>query len=100
MAKLEGTIDKNSGEILLNFESKFVFSILDIIKFPDLLIKTLLTTGTIKGKLHTGEGIVLQENGKTKLVGISMIPRTGNLILDSFLSLPNEALAELRCEIQ
>ncbi len=99
LEKLEGTINKNSGEILLIFESKFVLSIGTIIKFPDLLIKTILTTGEVTGKLQTCKGMVLQKNGTTKLVGISKIPLTGNNILDSFLNLPNEALAELQCEI-
>ncbi len=98
--KLEGTIDKNSGKVLLKFESRFVFSIGAIIKFPDLIVKTLLQTGTVKGKLMEGKGRVLQTNGKTKLVGISIIPPTGNNILDIFLGLPNEALAELECEIK
>ena len=100
LEKLEGTIDKNSDEVLLNFESKFVFSIGAMIKFPNLLVKTSLQTGTVKGKLLEGKGRRLQENGKTKLVGISIIPPTGNNILDTFLGLPNEALAELECEIK
>jgi len=100
MDKLEGTIDKNSGEILFKFESKFVFSIANMIKFPDLLIKTALTTGKVKGKLHEETGIMLKENGKTKLVGVCIIPKTRNQILDTFLGLPNEALAELQCEIK
>ena len=98
MDKLEGTIDKNSGEVLFKLESKFVFSIGNMIKFPDLLVKTSLKTGKVKGKSHQGEGIILQKNGRTKLVGISIIPPTGNKILDTFLGLPNEALAELHCE--
>ena len=100
MDKLEGTIDKKSGEVLLKFESKFIFSIGAMVKFPDLLVKTLLQTGNVKGKLLEGKGRVIQENGKTKLVGISIIPPTGNNILDAFLDLPNEALAELECEIK
>ena len=100
MDKLEGTIDKSSGEVLLKFESKFVFSIGAMIDFPDLLVKTLLKTGQVKGKSQEGEGLVLQKNGQTKLVGISTIPPTGNKILDTFLGLPNEALAELQCEIK
>ena len=100
MDKLEGTIDKNSGEILFKFESKFIFSIGNMIKFPDLLIKTALTTGKVKGKLHEETGIMLKENGKTKLVGVCIIPKTRNQILDTFLGLPNEALAELQCEIK
>tara|TARA_B100000965_G_scaffold405893_1_gene441752 strand:- start:635 stop:937 length:303 start_codon:yes stop_codon:yes gene_type:complete len=100
MDKLEGTMNKESGEILLEFESKFVFCIGTIFKFPNLLVKTLLKTGPVKGKRHKGKGLPLQENGKAKLVGISTIPKSGNKILDSFLDLPNEAIAELNCEIR
>ena len=100
MDHLAGTIDKNSGEVLLKFESQFLFSIGAIIEFPGLIVNTLLKTGKVKSQLHEGEGQVLQNNGKTKLVGISRIPKTGNKILDTFLGLPNEALAELQCEIK
>tara|TARA_B100000965_G_scaffold402706_1_gene429246 strand:+ start:1286 stop:1825 length:540 start_codon:yes stop_codon:yes gene_type:complete len=100
MDKLEGTIDQNSGAILLEFNSKFVLSILGIFHFPPLLVETILTTGKIKGNLHQGTGLVLQKNGITKLVGLAIIPQTGNKVLDIFLDLPNEALAELNCEIK
>ena len=98
--KLEGTINKNSGEVILRFKSRFLFSNGPMIKFPELIVKTLLTTGQVKGKLHEGKGLVVQNNGTTKLVGISIIPKTGNTILDTFLGLPNEAIAELNCEIK
>ena len=100
MDQLQGTINQNSGEVLLKFESKFLFSIGTMLKFPELIVKTILNTGKVKGDLHEGEGLILQSNGRTKLVGISIIPKTGNKILDTFLSLPNEALAELKCEIK
>tara|TARA_Y100001968_G_scaffold251702_1_gene236924 strand:- start:1030 stop:1560 length:531 start_codon:yes stop_codon:yes gene_type:complete len=100
MDQLEGTINKDSGEVLLKFESRFIFSIGRMIKFPELIVKTLLKTGKVKGLLHEGEGLLLQTNGEVKLVGISIIPKTGNKILDIFLGLPNEALAELKCEIK
>ena len=99
MEQLEGTIDKKSGEVLLKFESKFLFSIGTTLKFPELIVNTLLKTGKVTSKLHEAEGQVLQDNGKTKLVGIATIPITDNKILDTFLGLPNEALAELQCEI-
>ena len=99
MDQLVGTIDKRSGEVLLKFESKFIFSIGEMLKFPELVVNTLLTTGKVKGKSHEGYGQMIQNNGKAKLVGISLIPKTGNKILDAFLGLPNEALAELKCEI-
>ena len=100
MDKLEGTIDKNSGEVLFQFESQFIFSIGTMIRFPNLLVKTSLQTGKVKSKLHESKGISLQKDGKTKLVGVSIISPTGNKLLDTFLGLPNEALAELQCVIQ
>ena len=100
MDQLAGTINQQSGEVLLRFESKFFFSIGSVIKFPELIVNTLLTTGKVKSNSHEGKGQSIQNNGKTKLVGISTIPKTGNKILDTFLGLPNEALAELQCEIK
>ena len=100
MDQLEGTINKKSGEVLLTFKSKFHFSIGSMIKFPELKVNTFLKTGKVKGKLHEGEGTALQNSGKTTLVGLSTIPKTGNKIFDKFLGLPNEALAELNCEIK
>ncbi len=99
MHKLEGTINNFSGEVLFEFESKFIFSIGSIFKFPALIVKTSLGTGKVKGHLHKEKGLVRQNNGKIKLVGISIVPRTGNKILDTFLGLPTEALAVLLCEI-
>ena len=99
MNKLEGIIDKKSGEVFFHFVSKFIFSIGAIIKFPALLVKTTLKTRKVKGKSHEAKGLIVQKNDETKLVGISVIPPTGNNILDTFLGLPNEALAELQCEI-
>ena len=97
---LEGTVDKNSGDVLLKFESKFLFNIGALLRFPPLIVRTLLKTGKVKGKIHEGEGLLLQSDGTTKLVGIATIPKTGNTILDKFLDLPNEAIAELKCEIK
>tara|TARA_Y100001968_G_C19412188_1_gene746931 strand:- start:374 stop:907 length:534 start_codon:yes stop_codon:yes gene_type:complete len=100
MDKLEGTIDKDSGKVLLRFESRFIFSIGYIYSFPYLSIKTFLQTGEVKGKIHEEEGLALQKDGTGTLIAISVIPKTGNKILDIFLGLPNEALAVLRCKIE
>ena len=100
MDKLEGTIEDLSGDISFNFEARFVFTIWPVFRFPDLIVKSFLTTGKISTDLHQAEGIVLQENGRTKLVGVAIIPPTGNKLLDFFLGLPNEALAILQCEIK
>ena len=50
MEQLEGTIDQNSGQVLLKFESKFLFSIGAIVTFPHLTVKTILKTGKVKVK--------------------------------------------------
>ncbi len=100
MDRLEGTLNKKSGEILLEFESRFIFSIGSIYHFPDLFIKTSLQTGKVEGIIHKEEGLTIQNDGRARLVGIGIIPITGNKILDIFLGLPNEALAVLECEIQ
>ena len=100
MDKLEGTIDKNTGEIILFFESRFKFSICSIFFFPDLLVKSLLQSGKVKSNLYEENGFGLRKDGKAKLVGIALIPITGNKVLDKFLDLPNEALAVLNCEIK
>ena len=98
MDKLEGTLDLTTGELLLDFESRFVFSIFSIFSFPNLLVKTSLVTGKVSSKYFEEEGMVINENGRIKLVGIAVVPPTGSQLLDIFLGLPNEALAILNCE--
>ena len=99
MDSLEGTVDHGSGNVSLDFESRFIFTIGSLFQFPDLFVKTCLKTSKVKSKYYEEEGLVLQEDGKAKLVGVAIIPVTGNNFLDRFLNLPNEALAVLKCEL-
>ncbi|WP_269623196.1 hypothetical protein [Prochlorococcus marinus] len=99
MNKLEGTIDFQTGEVIFDFNASFEFSICRLIKFPNLIINTILGTRRVKSRLFDVSGQVLQKDKQTTLVGIAMIERTNNWILDSFLKLPNEALAVLKCQI-
>ena len=99
MDKLAGTWDHATGNLSLDFEARFVFSIFRIFHFPSLLIRSSLVTGKVIGSCFEEEGNVINANGRTKLVGIAVVPPTGNKILDAFLGLPNEALAVLNCEI-
>ena len=100
MQSLEGIINKCSGEISLDFESDFLFTIFSLIHFPKLVVKTSLVSTTTSSSLFNAKGMNLQKNGLTTLVGIALIPVTGNKILDYFLGLPNEALAILHCKIE
>ncbi len=100
MDKLQGSVNKNSGEIILEFEARFIFSIASILYFPDLIVKTSLETSKVKSNLYQEQGHSLKSNGEATLVGVALIPATGNKILDLFLGLPNEALAVLRCKLK
>ena len=97
---LQGTIEKATGEIKLDFESRFVFTMFPSFHFPDLIVKTCLSSGIAKAGLHIAQGKPLQKDGSTKLVGIAVVPPSGNILLDTFLDLPNEALAILECKLK
>ena len=45
------------------------------------------------------QGQRIQPNGNTRLVGVSIVPKSGNQLLDKFLNLPTAALAILNCEL-
>ena len=99
MHKLEGNINQSSGEISLNFEANFNLEIFSIFKFPNLIVKSLLNTGKVKTNYYQSEGLVIQKNGKMKIVGVAKIEKTKNHVLNKLLFLPTEAFAELKCEI-
>ena len=100
LENLQGTIERSTGEIRLDFESRFIFTIFPYFRFPDLIVKTCLSSGTAKSHLHLVEGKTLQQDGSATLVGIALVPLTGHKLLDLFLNLPNEALAILKCKIK
>lgn len=97
---LEGTFDKLNGHISLKFKSRFVLSIFSIISAPELIVSTCLQTGEVISKRHSVQGTILQDNGRATLVGVAQIKPSGNRILDTFLGLPDEALAILECEFR
>ena len=97
--RLEGSIDKSNGYISLNFKSRFFFSIFSKLHAPPLIVETFLETGEVKSERYTVEGMPLQKDGRTRLVGVSNIEPCGNNLMDIFLGLPTEALAILECKL-
>ena len=95
---IKGNINIHSGLVSLQLEAKFILSIFSLIKAPELVVKTELTSTNIKGDIHEAIGSPINNRGETILVGLATIEPSGNRFLDSFLSLPNEALAILHCE--
>ena len=99
LEKLIGKIERSSGKISIKMDANFILSILSYYSFPKLIIKTELTNGKELTDFQYSKNELIQSNGYTVLVGKSIVPRTGNKILDGFFNLPNEALAELHCKL-
>ncbi len=96
--KLEGIANNITGEISLEFEASFIFSIFSSLYAPSLIIKTLLKGTTEKGWLHNEEGLSIDTNGYAKLTGTAIVNPCGNVVLDRFLGLPTKAIAILSCQ--
>lgn len=58
----QGTINRESGEVSLDFDCEFFFTIGPLYVAPPLVINTLLTTETTRGRFRDGIGSRL--NGK------------------------------------
>ncbi|KGG12156.1 MULTISPECIES: hypothetical protein [Prochlorococcus] len=100
MDKLEGMLNKHSGDISLNFEAKFFLKIWPNISFPALCVSTFLKTGVITSKFQKFYGSPLDHTQNATLVGVALIPVTNNTLLNLFLDLPNESLACLKCQFK
>lgn len=96
--QLAGTLHAASGELRLQFRSRFRFSI-GAYTAPDLLIDCSLQSGAVDGRRHRARGSPLEASGEALLVGLAVVQPCGDAWLDRFLGLPDEALARLRCRL-
>lgn len=94
-----GSINQESGKVDLEFKAKFLFSAGSIYKAPPLIVKTVLTSEESKGRMKSGRGMRLDEEGKCRLVGVATVDPIDDFIMNSFLGLPTECLAELNAVI-
>jgi hypothetical protein len=94
--QLAGTLNPSSGELRLQFRSRFRFSI-GAYTAPDLVIDCSLQSGAVQGVRHQASGSPLGASGEAFLVGMAVVQPCGEAWLDRFLGLPDEALALLRC---
>lgn len=98
-SQLAGTLNPATGEVALRFQARFRFRLAGLYQAPDLLIDTQLGTGLVRGRRHSAVGQTLGDDGGALLVGVAVVPPSGDLWLDRFLGLPDEALAMLRCSM-
>lgn len=62
-------------------------------------MKTVLTSEESKGTMKSERGKRLNEEGKCKLVGVATVDPIDDFLMNSFLGLPTECLAELNSMI-
>ncbi|GLC34977.1 hypothetical protein PLESTB_001184800 [Pleodorina starrii] len=94
---LEGILDQTTGEVNLNFESDFYFTAGTIYQPPGLKIRTVLTTESTRGRSLSASGRRLVDNSGV-LVGTATVEAVGDVFMDNFLQLPNDALAVMSCD--
>ncbi|KAK2985079.1 hypothetical protein RJ640_022957, partial [Escallonia rubra] len=90
-----GSINRESGKVDLEFKAKFWFSVGSIYRAPPLLVETVLTSEETKGTLRSGRGERLDEEGRCKLVGVATVEPIDDFLVNSFLGLPTECLANM-----
>lgn len=98
--QLEGSLCAASGEVRLRFRARFRFSIGRLYRAPDLLVATELGTGSVLSRRHQVAGRPLDVHGHGLLVGVALVPPSGDGWVDRCLGLPDEALALLRCRFR
>lgn len=86
-------------QVELEFKAKFWFSVGSIYKAPPLLVETVLTSEESYGTMRSGKGERLDENGKCRLVGVATVNPIDDFLMNSFLGLPTECLADLNAII-
>ncbi|KAM7504697.1 hypothetical protein LguiB_003601 [Lonicera macranthoides] len=94
-----GIICQDSGKVDLEFKARFLFSIGSIYKAQPLLVETVLTSEESKGTVRSGRGDRLDKEGRCRLVGVATVEPINDFLMDSFLSLPTECLADLNAVI-
>ncbi|XP_041006576.1 uncharacterized protein LOC121251386 isoform X2 [Juglans microcarpa x Juglans regia] len=95
----QGSIYPESGKVDLEFMAKFWFSVGSIYRAPPLLVKTVLTSEESNGTIRTGRGKRLDKEGNCRLVGVATVHPIDDFLMNTFLGLPTECLANLNAVI-
>ncbi len=101
--RLEGSLNPRNGELQLTFRSRFRFTVgqakAPLYKASDLVVETALTSGSVQGQRHRGQGQALNGEGRGRLVGVATIAPCQDGWLNAFLGLPDEALAVMDVQL-
>lgn len=86
-------------QVDLKFLANFWFSAGSIYRAPPLLVKTVLTSEESNGTIRSGRGKRLDKEGKCGLVGVATVNPIDDFLMNTFLGLPTECLANLNAVI-
>jgi hypothetical protein len=102
--RLDGHLDPSNGHIELHFLARFRLQLQlagrRLYSAPPLLVDTRLSTAAVSSHRHQINGRPLSMDSRGRLVGVAMVPTSGEPWLDRFLGLPDEALAVLDFELR
>ena len=87
---MTGEIDFCTGIMTMPFDAQFTPVIFGAPN-TKMHVVTDLTTETSMGRDHTLMGKRLNKDGTLKLVGIALVPKTDDLLVDNLLGLPSDA---------
>ena len=96
---LQGTIDVCSGEVLLDFDATFTPYLFGRIWDTGVQVRTQLTTDNEQHGSPLLTASEIDEWGDGYLAGVAQVPMSEDDIINRFLRLPSEALAELPAHI-
>ncbi len=97
---LAGWFEPATGRCELDFDAAFTATILGR-TFPPLSVVAPLRTGVSTGLQRAGEGAPWNAaTGLCTLTAVARVPPTGDVLLDTFLRLPADALAILPARIE
>lgn len=95
----KGRINTQSGKVELEFKAKFLFSAGSIYRAPPLVVVTVLTSDESKGEMRSGKGQRMDKEGKCRLVGVARVDPIDDFLMNTFLQLPTECIAELNAVV-
>lgn len=95
---ISGTVDTGTGDVDFAFDAVFQ-PVVGTFRPSAISVVTDLTTGTSSGYFQTLTGDPMDRWGDVHLVGIAKVPKTGDLLVDWLLSLPTDAVADLRVHL-
>ncbi|QHN77058.1 Peroxidase [Arachis hypogaea] len=91
----QGEIRRHCSLVDFEFKAKFLFSVGSIYKTSPLMVMTSLRSEESKDDMRSGREKRLDEEENCRLVGVAKIDSIDDFLMNSFLTLPIECLADL-----